>query len=274
MSATREHYVTTSDGVMISGTVYGRGPTLVFLQGIVGDCDLDWADVATHLASDFTCHLPSMRGRGRSEDHADLSLARLIDDVVAYLDSLGEPVGLTGWSGGGAWALAAAARCDLVRAVAPFEPTVLGVMNEQEQKLAADAVAGTAQLAEAGDLTGAMRAFAHWPFTDREIAGAEGYFHRASRYAPHLVRTLQQVMGSHDITADPAVLEQIRAPVRVLVGAETKRLFKASANYVLERVPQAHLREIPEAAHGGPLTHPRPLATAYAELFSSVLVTA
>ena len=99
MSNQRTHYVTTSDGVTLGGTVHGQGPPLVFLQGAVGDGDLDWGQVAEHLAGRYTCHLPSLRGRGLSGDHPDLSLARIIDDVVEYVDSIGETVGLTGWSG-------------------------------------------------------------------------------------------------------------------------------------------------------------------------------
>jgi len=37
MSTQRTHYVTTSDGVTIGGTVHGDGPLLVFLQGVIGD---------------------------------------------------------------------------------------------------------------------------------------------------------------------------------------------------------------------------------------------
>ena len=46
-----------------------------------------------------------MRGRGLSGDHPDLSLGRVVDDMLAYVDSIGEPTGLVGWSGGAMWAL-------------------------------------------------------------------------------------------------------------------------------------------------------------------------
>ena len=100
MSNQRTHYVTTSDGVTIGGTVHGEGPPLVFLQGAIGDCDLDWNRVVGHLTGRFTCHLPSLRGRGLSGDHPDLSPGRIVDDVLAYVDSIGEPTALVGWSGG------------------------------------------------------------------------------------------------------------------------------------------------------------------------------
>src|SRR5687767_2732664 len=76
----RSHHVTTSDGVTIGGTVHGHGPALVFLQGVVGDGDLDWQRALPHLIDKYTCHLPSLRGRGLSGDHPDLSSSRIVED--------------------------------------------------------------------------------------------------------------------------------------------------------------------------------------------------
>ena len=59
MSSQRTHYVTTTDGVTIGATVRGDGPPLVFLQGSIGDGDLDWQAVAGNLSGRFTCHLPN-----------------------------------------------------------------------------------------------------------------------------------------------------------------------------------------------------------------------
>lgn len=272
LSRQRTHYVTTSDGVTLGGTVHGHGPPLVFLQGVIGDGDLDWGRVVEHLADRFTCHLPSMRGRGLSGDHADLGLGRLIDDVVEYVDSIGEPTGLTGWSGGGSWALAAAAQSDAVSALAPFEPGILSLLDEQEQAALGTAVAQTFELAAEGNLTTASRAFAGFPFSDEEIAVAEdaGYFEAAGRYVPNLLDVLQRAMAAADLTADPAVLGAIEAPVTVLVGSDTMPIFPRGARYVTEHVQHAQVREIPGVAHAAPLTHPEALAEALAEFFSSV----
>ena len=271
MSNQRTHHVTTSDGAVIGGTVHGQGPPLVFLQGVIGDCDLDWGGVVGHLAGEFTCHLPSMRGRGLSGDHPDLSLGRIIDDVVAYVESIGEPVGLTGWSGGGAWSLAVAARSDAVSAVAPFEPGVLALADEQDKAVIGNAVARTAALAAEGDLPAAARAFAGFPFNEEEIAVAAdaGYFEAAGRYVPNLLSVLQLAMtASEDPTSDPAVLGTIQVPAVVLLGSETKPLFTAGARYVAEYIPNAQVREVPGAGHAAPLTSPEALAEALAGCFS------
>lgn len=268
MSTQRTHYVTTTDGVIIGGTVHGQGRPLVFLQGSLGDGDIDWQAVVRHLTGRFTCHLPSIRGRGLSGDHPDLSFDRLADDFLAYVDSIGEPTGLVGWSA--PFAPVVAAQHDAVGAVALFEPSMLSLADEHEQAAVGEALARTGELAAEGRLTDAVRAFVGWIFNDEEIAALEdaGYFEAAGRYVPNLLNHLQQVMEQGDPIADPAVLGAISAPVLVLHGSDTKRLFAASARAVTDRVPNARGQEIPGAGHAGPLTHPEAIAEALTEFFA------
>ena len=270
MSNQRTHYVTTTDGVTIGGTVHGQGTPLVFLQGVIGDGDLDWQALLPHLTDRFTCHLPSMRGRGLSGDHPDLSPGRRADDILAYVDSIGESTGLVGWSGGGSWALNVAAQSDMVDAVAPFEPGVLSLADEQEQAALGEAVARMGELAADGRLTAAVRAFAGFPFNDEEIAAAEdaGYLEAAGPYVTNLLNLLQQEMRYEGPTADdPAVLGAISAPVMVLLGSDTKPFFTTSARHVAAHVPDARIQEIPGVGHAAPLTHPKALAAALTEFF-------
>jgi pimeloyl-ACP methyl ester carboxylesterase len=270
MSNQRTHYVTTTDGVTIGGAVHGEGPPLLFLQGVVGDGDIDWNLLVRHLTGQFTCHLPSLRGRGLSGDHPNLNTGRQVDDILTYVDSIGEPTGLVGWSGGATHALGVAAQSDAVVAVAPFEPGILSLLDEQEQAKLGAAVARTAELAADGRLAAAARAFAEWPFNDEEIAVAEniGYFKAAGRYVPNLLNLLQQAMEAEDPTADPAVLGAIQAPVVVLLGSDTKPFFTASARHVTDHVPNARVHVIPGAGHAAPLTHPEALAKALTEFFA------
>jgi pimeloyl-ACP methyl ester carboxylesterase len=272
MSSQRTHYVTTTDGVTIGGTVHGEGPPLVFLQGVIGDGDIDWGSTAGHLTDRFTCHLPSLRGRGLSSDHSDLSTPRIIEDCLTYVESLGQPVGLVGWSGGGAWALAVAARSDAVAAVAPFEPGMLSLADESVQAVIGNAVGRTAELAAEGKLSAAARAFAGFPFYDEEIAVADaaGYFEAAGRYVPSLLNLLQQAMTQEGpVPDDPAVLAAIKVPVAVLLGSGTKPFFTVSARHVVDHVANAQVREIAGAGHAGPVTHPEELAESLREFFAS-----
>jgi pimeloyl-ACP methyl ester carboxylesterase len=271
MSNQLTHYVTTTDGVTIGATVHGQGPPLVFLQGAIGDGDLDWQALLPHLTDRFTCHLPSMRGRGLSGDHPNLSLGRVVDDMLAYVDSIGEPTGLVGWSGGAMWALAMAAQSDAVDAVAPVDPVANSLMDEQEQAALGEAVARAGELAAEGNLTAAMRAFAGYPFTDEDIAVAEGagYFEAAGRYVPNLFNFFQQFRQYEGpLPDDPAVLSAISAPVLVLHGSNTKPFLITSARHVVDHVRNARVKEIPGAGHAASLTHPEALAKALTEFFT------
>ena len=271
MDNQRTHHVTTTDGVTIGGTVHGQGRPLVFVQGMLADGDTDWQALLPHLTGRFTCHLPSLRGRGLSGDHPDLSPGRIVDDILAYVDSIEKPTGLVGWSSGAYLAIVAAAQSDALDAVAPFEPGVLSLMDEQEQAVFGGAAVRMGELAAEGRLTAAARAMAGWPFNDEEIAMAEdaGYFEAAGRYVPNLLNLLQQWSEYEGPTPDdPAVLGAISAPVLVLHGAETKPFFVASARHVADRVPNARVHEIPGAGHAAPLTHPEALAEALTEFFA------
>jgi len=272
MSNQRTHHVTTTDGVTIGATVHGQGPPLVFLQGLIGDGDLDWQGLLPHLTDRFTCHLPSMRGRGLSGDHPDLGTGRIAADYVTYVDTIGEPCGLVGWSGGASQTLAVAAQSDLVSAVAPWEPVAASTFDEQTQAAVGEALARTGQLAAEGNLTAAVRAFARFPFTDQEVgvAGDVGYLGNAARYVPNLLNLFGQMLAEDEapVVDDPAALGTISAPVLVLTGSDTKPFFVTSARHVVDHIPNARMREVPGVGHAAPLTHPAALAEALTEFFA------
>ena len=271
MSNQRTHYGATTDGVTIGGTVHGQGPPLVFWHGAYGDGELDWQALLPHLTGRFTCYLPSWRGRGLSDEHPDLSYGRRVDDVLDYVDSLKEPTGIVGWSGGANPAVAAAAQSDSLTAVALIEPTMGSVMDEHERVAFGGAVARMAELTDEGKLTDAVRAAAAFPFNDEEIAVAEdaGYFEAAGRYVPNLLDVFQQLMEYEGPPADdPAALGAISTPVLVVHGAETKPFWVRSSRHVADHVPNARIQEIPAAGHAAPLTHSEALAGALTPFFT------
>src|SRR5918994_3351006 len=122
MTDERIHRAVSADGTEIAGRVRGQGPPLVLVHGGIGDGDIAWAALLPHLTDRFTCYLPNTRGRGLSGNNPDHSPARLEEDVTAFVDSIGEPVCLVGWSGSGAWVLGAAAHSGSVAAVAAYGP--------------------------------------------------------------------------------------------------------------------------------------------------------
>jgi len=272
-SIQRTHHVTTTDGVTIAATVHGEGSPLVLLHGADNDGDLGWQEVRPHLTDRFSCHLLDNRGRGLSGDHPDLSIPRLAQDVLEYVDSIGEPAGLVGDSLGANLALLVAAQSDAVDAIVCFEPTMMHLLDEGEEAVLSHAVAGLAEQAEQGDLPAAVRSFLAWPFNDDELASAEqaGYLEAAGRYVPNLLNLLQQAMESDGPAIDhAAMLGAICVPALVVSGAETRPFFATSARFVADHAPNARVHEIPGAAHAAPMTHPEVFAAAVTGFFESV----
>ena len=146
---------------------------MVLVHGGNGDGEIAWKALLPHLTDRYTCYLPSTRGRGLSADHPDHSPPRLQEDVIAFVDSIGEPVCLVGWSGSGAWVLGAAAHTGTVAAVAVYEPGVIGVGGADDLARFGAAMEQVGAAAADGRLVDAAHAFLPGICTDTEIAALE-----------------------------------------------------------------------------------------------------
>ena len=257
MSAERIRRARSDDGTEIAGRVHGEGPPLVLVHGQPGDGDLDWAALLPHLTDRFTCYVPSTRGRGLSAEHPDLAPERRVEDVTAFVDSVGEPVALFGHSRGGVLALGAAARSPAVAAVAAYEPPAAEALGDEEAQRLTQPVEAMAQAVAEGRMTDAMRGFVEFVGNDDEVATlrAAGYVEAASKYTPILLEelTLETQPEAFSPTG-PSTLAEITAPVLLLHGSRTPlRWFTDAVDHVAAHVADATAREIPDAGHGGPL---------------------
>ena len=75
MTDERIHRAVSADGTQIAGRVWGRGPAVVLVHGGIGDGDVAWEAPLPYLTDQFTCYLPSTRGRGLSSDNPWTALA-------------------------------------------------------------------------------------------------------------------------------------------------------------------------------------------------------
>jgi pimeloyl-ACP methyl ester carboxylesterase len=275
MTDERIHRAISADGTEIAARVRGRGPALVLVHGGIGDGDIAWKALLPHLADRFTCYLPSTRGRGLSSDNPDHSPARLEEDIIAVVDSIGEPVSLVGWSGSGAWVLGAAARSASVAAVAAYEPFVLSVMRDGDLARTFATMEQVGLVAADGRLVDAIRSFAAWVCTDAEIAALEAtdFYNEWAACVPAMLRFVQED-ASYDgaRSTDPAVLGTITAPVLVLHGQETAlgTFIPEAARHVAEHVPDPHARELAGVGHFAPLVAPERIAGELISFFATV----
>ena len=233
-----------------------------------------------HLTDRFTCYLPSTRGRGLSGDHPDHSLPRLQEDIDAFVESIGEPVCLMGWSGGGPLVLGAAERTDAAAAVAAWESggsaEAFGPEGQADLGRLAAAIEQVGMAAAEGRLVDAVRAFLIGICNDEEIAALDGtdFHERWAVGVPELLVFFQQVMAAEGPGPDaPEALAQVTVPVLLLTGTETllRAAFGNAARHIAAHVADAQVREVPGVGHFAPVVAPEPVAEELATFFERVL---
>jgi pimeloyl-ACP methyl ester carboxylesterase len=115
--------LTTPAGITLSYDRGGSGPPLVLAHGAFSDHHTNWEFVKPTLQKDFTVYAIARRGRGETDTTEGHRLEDEVDDLVALVESVGEPVLLVGHSYGAHCALAAAHHLpDRVRKLVLYEP--------------------------------------------------------------------------------------------------------------------------------------------------------
>ena len=275
MTEERIHRAVSADGTEIAGRVRGEGSPLVLVHGGIGDGEIAWDALWPHLADRFTCYLPSTRGRGLSADNPDHSPPRLEEDVTAFVDSIGEPVDLVGWSGSGTWVLGAAARSASVAAVAAYEPFVTSVMGEDDLGRTLSTMEQMGAATADGRLVDALRAFAPWICTDEEVQALKqtDFFERWAGAVPAMLRFVQQDASYKGVrSTDPEELARIAVPVLLLRGEQTRlgTFFADAAQLIAEHVSAPQVCELPGVGHFAPVLEPESVADELITFFESV----
>ncbi len=270
---TEIHRTVSDDGTEIAGGVHGQGPPLVLVHGGPHDGDLAWESLVPHLTNQYTCYLPSIRGRGLSADSPDLSPPRLQEDITAFVDSIGEPVGLVGWSAV-EWTLGAIENSDTVAAVALYEPNISSLMGEDDLALLGAArEEGGAALADDRPAD-ASRALHRYVCTDLEFAAlGDTYFDRCAALLPKVLPAFEQAESYEGpLATDPDQLGQITEPVLILRGQKTllNAFVADSAKHVAEHAGDSRIHELPGLGHFAPLVEPEPIAEELINFFESV----
>jgi pimeloyl-ACP methyl ester carboxylesterase len=273
MTQDRIHRAVSADGTEIAGRVRGQGPPLVLVHGAWGDGVVAYEALVPHLTGRFTCYTLSTRGRGLSGDNPDHSVHRLVEDVTAFIDTIGGPVYLVGWSGIEP-PLGAAAHSGAVAALALFEGYVPLVAQEGDLASLGATIERTAAAAADGRLADAARAFAPFVLTDEELASTDDdFFERWGRSIPAMLRYFQQNVPSEERRPyDPEELAKISAPVVALWTRETTKptWVLKSAQHLAQHVADGHVRELAGGGHFAPLVAPEILAEELIFFFESV----
>lgn len=268
------HRTTSPDGTPVAGRVDGQGPPLVLVHGSMEDGDLCWKAMVPQLREHFTCYRPSTRSRGLSGDSDDLRPQRRLEDLVSFVDSIGEPVLLFGESDGGALALATAARSRAVAAVAVYEPVVFEVAGEDLNAALQTTVPSVAQAVAEGELTEAARVFGELVATDGELSRLIdlGYLREAAPFMPVLLRELDQADKPGAISPTSAsLLEAIDVPLLLLRGRQSALhdWMVDATHHVAGHAANAHVQEIDGVGHFAVVFEPETVAAQLTPFFAA-----
>jgi pimeloyl-ACP methyl ester carboxylesterase len=121
VSANELSTVTSKDGTRIGVECAGKGPTLLFVHGGVGD-RTRWTPMFPLLSSKFTTCAMDRRGRGASGDSVEYSLAKEAEDIAAVVNSRPGQVFVFGHSYGGVAALEATFLTNRIDKLMLYEP--------------------------------------------------------------------------------------------------------------------------------------------------------
>ena len=247
-------------GVPIAVFRLGAGAPVVLVHGTTSD-HTTWRVVAPMLASRFELFAVDRRGRGVSGDGpASIADGYRIedeyDDLAAVVDAVARetraPVDVVGHSFGGRCGLGAAERTTALRRLIVYEgaPAPPGERFEQ-----ADLVAELERRVRDGDRAGALERFM------RVVVGMDDAAIAAFRADPVWPA---RVAAAHTIPREleaagvdvPERFAAISQPTLLLVGGESRPVFRAGAAELVARLADGRLAMIDGARHGAHHTHP------------------
>ena len=253
--------VTTKDGTTIAFDRLGHGPPVILISGGPTDRFAN-APLAELLAPHFTVVNFDRRGRGQSGDTPPYAVEREIEDVEALLGQVGGSAAVYGTSGGGVFALRAAASGLPITAAVAWEPPF--VVDGSRPPVPSDYKAELIAMIDAGRRGDAIEYFM------TEIVGLPAEFVAPMRQAPfwssmaalaHAIVYEADVMGDYSL---PGWLPSVAAPTLVLEGGTTPWLTNA-ARAVAEALPNAERRTLEGQPHN---VDPQALAPALVEFLS------
>ncbi len=276
MQPDRMHEAMSPDGTRIVGGVHGHGPPLVLVPGGPADGETGWLALLPSLSDHFTCYTINTRGRGPSGDHPDHSRARIVEDIVAFVESISDAVLLFGHSAGGTHALEAAANTTAVRALALYEPTLVELAESSLRDRFEDAFVRVRQTVGDGRPADGAQIFLEELAlaNDDELALFEEVG-AAQEMAPLVPLVLEEATqsGPPQLT-DLSLLERVTIPVLLLHGACTHPFYKQVARQVADWLADCRLREVPDLGHLGPEVAPQAVTNELRWLVEAAATTA
>lgn len=250
--------VTSQDGTTIAYDATGRGPTVILVNGALGDRELDrrfklMTGIADRLSGHFNVVNYDRRGRGDSTEAGPFAVEREIEDLAGLVAAAGGRASLFGFSSGGALALRAAGAGIGVDRVAAYEPPF--VVKPGDRGPSPDYGQRLDELIAAGDRSGAVRLFM------RNAMGMPAPVVMGMRLMPMwkqmttIAPTLRYdwaALAEHNMRGEPlrpAEWQSVAVPALIICGAKSSSTLQNGSRAISDALPQGELRVLAGMGH-------------------------
>ena len=251
----------TVEGVNLKYVEQGQGATVVFVHGAFSDHRV-WEAQREAVAQGYRFIALDQRYFGNApwpDTGSKYSVATHTSDLAAFIRQLNVgPVHVVAWSHGGTIALTLAVQHpELVRTLFLYEPALTSMVSDPadvktlgEERKGVGPVVGASK---ANDQPGAVRLFAEW------VNAQPGGFDAMSLRTVFLENS--RTLPLHFASPPPspitcAQLGQIKVPVIVAKGQQSRPFFVILADTTHRCIPGSQLVTIPNARHMGPAENP------------------
>jgi pimeloyl-ACP methyl ester carboxylesterase len=239
--------VLSPDGAPIAYRRGGLGSPLLLVHGTGAD-HTRWSPLLPALEERFTVYALDRRGRGASGDAAPYAFEREVDDLVAVIGAIGEPVHVLGHSFGALCALEAARQTGAIHQLVLYEPPI--AVSSETPLVSREALADIQGLVEGGDRDAALAVF----FRDVVRVPPDQLAElRASPVWPARVaaaHTLARELRAADAYSfTPERYRTLRTPTLLLLGGDSPPYFKAATEAVAAALPNCRVVVMPGQQH-------------------------
>jgi pimeloyl-ACP methyl ester carboxylesterase len=239
--------IRSSDGTLIAYQRSGQGTPLVLVHGTTAD-HTRWAPVLAMFEQSYTVYAVDRRGRGGSGDAESYAFEREVEDIVAVVTSIAEPVFLLGHSNGAILCLEAARRTPHVRKLVLYEPPI--PIPPGVKLYPSEMMSRIQALLERGDREGALTTFlqdiVHVPLYEMELLRSAPNWSARVAAAYTIPR---EIGGTNEYVFEPTRFEDLRTPTLLLLGGESPAFQKRVGEAVHAALPESQLRIMPGQQH-------------------------
>lgn len=246
--------VISHDGTPIAYHRRGSGPPLVLVHGSASANPIAWTAVHLTLEEYFTVYAMDRRGRGESGDGPTYAIEREVEDIVAVVDSIGQPVNLLGHSFGALCVLEAALLTRNLRRLILYEPAI----PLPDVVLYPEGVIDRLQaLLDSGDREGVLttlyREVVMIPAHEIEQLKASPAW-PARVASAHTV--LREAQAEEQYTFDAWRFKDFHTPTLLLLGGDSPQILKAATEIIDRALPDSQIAIMPGQQHTAMYTAP------------------